>query len=155
MGNYADIGDLKGRLPNRSFTVTSAPSIVTVTSWFEEAEAEVDGELVAAGFSVPITTTRGKNYLRGKVTDKVCSMVVSSYAVGTDLETDDVGEEKAGAFEKFLDQIRKHPERMAAILGIGGSDQRTKLRAYQTDNVDGKTIEAGDFDPERTRDEVF
>lgn len=155
MAAYAKLSDVAARLPNRAFTTTSKPTAAQVTNWLTETEAEVNGELAAGGIGVPVTSSRGVEYLRGKVVERVCAMIERAYVSGTDLETDDVAEEKFEVYERFLERIRKFPERMATILDVGAGAAGSKLSAYVTDNDDGKTIEAGDFDPERTRDEVF
>jgi len=135
LSDYADLGDIKSRLPGRTFSASGKVTPENVRDWIDEFEAEVNGELAAAGFTNPVTTTRGVSYLRGKVASAVAGRVERAFAVGTDFQSDDVGADLKAEYLEFLSSLRNEPSRVAAIVGEGSSSGGSSLRSYFTDDI--------------------
>ena len=153
MGNYATNAAVALRLPGRTLSVSSTPSTTTVDAWIDEAEAELDGALAAAGFTVPVTAARGVSICKAKVVSYAVGRWKAGVSAGTDLEdADETAEMKE--FRDFIALIQEDPNRVAAMLNhaSGSSGGPSVLRSYATDNSDGKSVGAGDFDPVFTRD---
>ena len=143
-----------------SLAVGAALEAVNFRALRRVGKALVSGELVAAGFgTVPITTpARAVLILQAKVTSRVAGIVERAYASGTDLEGEDIGEDLTDEFDEFLEQLRTDPTRVGAMLGVAlGGTGGSRIRSYPTDlaSADGKSIDAGDFDPEFDRDTEF
>jgi len=152
---YTSTAEVRQRLPNRTIDGSSKPPASAVDQWVIEAEALVEAELAAAGIGVPVTTSRGVEVLKNKCTDYVAGLVERAYVSGTNLEDTDVGLDLIERFEAFLSLIRTDPNRVKPMLGVGSGTSASNVRAYPTDNADGKSIAAGDFDPVATRDMEF
>ncbi len=134
MADYAAIGDIRTRLPNRTFDGTSKPSTAEVEALIEQTDAIVNGELAAQGFGVPIVAARGVEILTDLVATRVCGLVERAYQ-STRNEDDDVGTDKIERFEAFLVDIRTNPETVRVKLGLA-TGKVERLSSQVTDRDD-------------------
>lgn len=151
MGDYAAIGDITARLPQRTIDGSSQPTQTQVEGWIDQIEALVNGHLEASGISTAVTASRGIVLLRGFVADRVSARVERAFASIRNEETD-IGADARDALDDFLLIVQRDPARAKAMLGVDSGTSSSNLRAYVTDNDDSKTISGGDFDPEFEKD---
>lgn len=149
MGTYASVSDVSGRLPGNTFDATSQPSTSQVSSWIDEAEAEIEGELASAGITTPVTAAAGIKVLRSWVADYAEGLTRRARAYAAGVVGD--GDEQLRRYEAHLQRIRNEPNRVAAMLA-GGSAATTGVRprSWWTDTSAG-----GDDAPVFTDSEVF
>lgn len=152
-GNYGTVAAVLARFPGRSITASTLPATATVESWIAEAEAEIDGVLAGAGFSVPVATTRGVSLLKAKVVSYVAARWKDGIAAGTDFEEDEGAARDMKEFRDFIETIATDPVRAARMLNlaVGSSGGPSPLRSYPTDNTDDESADDGDFDPVFTK----
>lgn len=156
MGSYAASSDVTARIPARPIGTTSAPSTTNIDSWITGAEAKINGKLAALGISTPIANATGIAILKEWVCDYAEGRARMALAAGAGDGTNDDGKDLVEGFHKWLDTLNDNPAAVLAELTGGSTSSSTRLmRGYVTDNDDGKTIAAGDFDPVFDRDEVF
>jgi len=153
MGTYATNADIAKRI-GRSLTASTKPSTTDVDAWISEAEGEIEAELIAAELTVPVTDSRGVLLLKSKVTSYATARWIEAIAAASNLAVDRTdAPDLMREFTDFRDVVRGNPSRAATMLGqapgtVGGA---TAVRGYQTDNSDGASIAAGDFDPTFTK----
>ena len=143
MGNYTSVANVEGRLPGRPVFGASTPITLTqVGEWIDEAEAEVDGELAAQGFAVPITAARGLLVLRLRVAAGVAGRCERHYSSGTD--NTQRGHDLLAEFAFFIQRIQIQPAIIGKML-LGSAATQLAAASHWTDNPEGDTEEGGDF----------
>lgn len=150
---YALYTDVAARV-GRTLSASSAPTQSQVTTFIAQAEADLNGELEAADLTVPVTDADGISYLAAYV----CARAAMFWLQNKDSVTDESdATQQIAAFKAEWDQlindIRSNPSIVAVKIGQGfaGAAGTSALRSYHTDNTDGLSISAGDFDPVFTR----
>lgn len=155
MGVWAQLSDVSARLPWLSpIDTTSSPTAAQVESWIDDAEALLRNELRGAGLGATYAGDAVAE-LRTVVLWYVEAQVRQARdATGLEEPNDD-GFDQLARWDRWIEDLRRHPERAALRLEGGVSDRVQGLRSYVTHNSDGKTAAAGDFRPRFTKDEVF
>lgn len=153
---YATIESVRKRAPYRAIDSTSRPSADDVQGWLDESQAELDATLQAAELPAPYTASAAMSILGRWITDYAEGRLRMAYAASGGDGSNDDGKDLVTRFEERLDDIGKRPGRYAAMLGAGAApDTARRVRGHVLDNADGKTIEAGDFAPTFTTEELF
>jgi hypothetical protein len=125
-----------------------------VEKWIEEAEALLNNCLNAANIATPITNSNGRIELGKIVSDHVEGRIrMLLAAAGGDGDNDD-GQVLAAVLALVCDDIRDNQVWWGDKLASGSGGAR-QLFGHPTDDVDGRTIAAGDFAPKFTKDDVF
>ncbi len=145
---YATLSDVQGRVPSRTLSATTKPDTSRVQAWLDEAERMLNQALLAAELPAPYTTAGATAILGVWVTDYAEGRVRIAFAnAGGDGGNDD-GERLIESFNDRLSDILTRPTFYGAWLAGGSSPAAAnRVRAYVTDNTDGKSIAAGDFAP--------
>jgi len=157
MGTYASASNVQARLPGSSRTIGAStdPSTTDVNEYIADAEALLTGALDAAQIDTPVTSTTGTAILQAWVTDYAEARTRKAWAsAGGDGGNDD-GRDELERFDERLKDITDNPQKYEAMLTGGAATNSKQVRSYTLDNQDGKTIEAGDFDPIFERDDAF
>jgi hypothetical protein len=154
---YALYSDVTRRIPGRPLTGTSSPSTSDLTQWIAEAEAMLEGSLVAGGVSIPITAASGIQIIKSWACDYAEGRARMALAAGAGDGANDDGKDLIDRFEKRLEDISKNPAGAEAMLTGGGtSDTARRVRCYQLDNKDGVVVgDGGVADRIFDRDENF
>ena len=154
---YATTDNVESLFPGREITVSS-PMVTTtdVSDWIAEAESELNRELAAAAFTVPVTDGDVTPFLRYLVVSKVAARVEIAFRSEGDYATQIDPERYAAVFDRFILQIRDEPSRIGALIKqpLTGAEQGV-FRSHITDNSAGKSIANGDFKPRFTMDTEF
>ena len=153
---YATVANLQARIPYREISVSSVPTTAQVQEWLDNADATIDGALQAGELPAPYTDATAVRIIKEWVLDYVEGRVRVALASASidGLNTD--GVRAIDRWEARLADIHRWPDRFGAMLGAGAAPAASiTLRAYSTDNNDGLSIGAGDFDPTFTREEQF
>lgn len=150
---YATSSDVAARV-GRTLSASTAPTTTQVTTFITQAEADLNGELEAAGLTAPVTDADGISYLAAYV----CARAAMFWLQNKDTVTDESDStQQIAAFkeewETLIRDIRESPSVVAVKVGqsFGSTAGSSHLRSYPTDNSDGESISDGDFDPVITR----
>jgi hypothetical protein len=155
VATYANVGDVRGRIPYRTIDATSQPSEVQVEKWIDEAGARAEGTLLAAGISIP-TAAGPRLILKNYIVDYAEGRTRMAYAASGGDGGNDDGKDLVESFKEWILDIAEDSQRWAAIFGSGSVDSDALLlRSHVTNNPDGESISDGDFDPVFTRDEQW
>ena len=140
---YAIAADVQARLAGRTISATSKPNTDQVTAWIAETEAELNGELRAARFTVPVGGTDPLLVAKAKVVSRVCARILEAYSAGADFDEDDLARGLNAEWNDFIEAIRSNPGRIGELLGqsVGGSRNRGPFRSHVTDNSKGLVTE--------------
>ena len=151
---YATSSDVQARLPGFTFSTTTAPSTTQITQWLTEADAFLNGALLAAGLTSPNVDARGLEILKSWA----CSYAeghtrMALAAAGGDGSNDD-GKDLVEQFMRLVSMkhedggIVANPGAYGQMLQGGDAPATaTRLRSYVTHNTNDETIDGGDFDP--------
>lgn len=152
---YATPANVASRLGGRSIGASTAPTSDEVTAWIAEHEAELDGHLSAAGFTVPVSGASPLVIVRSKITAKVASRVLDTYGAGTDMEESDLAPRLQKEWDDFIALISERPGTIGALIGqsISSSSNRGNFRSHVKGNSRGLSVGDGDFDPEFRKDD--
>jgi hypothetical protein len=156
MGNYASTSDVQARLPGRTLSVSSKPTLAQVSDWIDEAEALIDGALAGyTSLTVPVTSpARALKILKSWALLYAEGHTRMAFASGGGDGTNDDGKDSVAQFEAKLEWIRQNPVAAESALTSGAAASSTRrLRGHVLDNADGKTVSNGDFAPTFTRDD--
>lgn len=150
MSTYSSASNVQLRIPYRSIGSGTTPSTTTVESWLVFAEAKLHGVLAAGEISTPIVTSDGIEIMSGWVEDYAEGRTRKAYASADGDGGNPDGQDLLDNFEAVLKDILAKPTLYEAMLvGVSSSgSQARRLRCYQVDNTDGKSVAAGDFDPQ-------
>lgn len=151
---YAVAADVQARLSGRDISTTSKPSTAQVDAWIAETDAELNGELRAAKFTVPVTGADPLAIVKSKVVSRVGARVLGAYAAGTNFDEDDLASTLNAEWNEFIAAIRTNPGRIGELIGqsISGTRNRGSMRSHVTDNSKG--LDTDDLAPVfTTRDE--
>ncbi len=153
---YATSSDVQARDPYRPISATTSPTTTQVTQWLTEADALLNGALQAGQISTPVTSANGLEILKSWACDYGEGHLRMAYAASGGDGSNTDGRDLLEKFYKILEDILDNPARYGAMLqgGTAGSSAR-RLRGHVLDNADNLTVEAGDFAPKVTKDEVF
>lgn len=151
MGNYSSSSYVAKLVPYYAIGASTTPSSTTVDEWVDQAEAELDGVLIAQGGTTPITGTRAINMARSWVSRRVKGQVLEAYASAGGDPANDNGAADAKWWDELIKSLRRDATVILAELGQG--DAGTDLSSYVTDNSDGLT--SSSFEPSFKRSEVF
>lgn len=151
MGNYADDPHVTARL---GWTISSSgtkPTTAQVDDEIGLIEDDLDGELEAQGFTVPVTDSDGVTYLRQFVVAEACARALELRGTVTDEEQGSLADQIdrfRGKYEQLIEDIRRLPSIIATKIGqpYGSQAGKSRIRSYQTDNADGLSVSDGDFD---------
>lgn len=154
MGNYATNAHVTPRLGWTISAASTKPTTGQVDTEIALIEADLDGELVAQGFTAPVTNATGISYLRQFVVAEACARALELRDTVTDEQ--DAGPQIAAfraLYDKLILDIRQVPAIVAEKIyqGFGSTASAGRLRSYPTDNDDGLSRSNGDFDPIVTR----
>ena len=154
MGNYATNSHVTPRLAWSIASSGTKPTTTQVDNEVALIEADLDGELAAQGFTVPVTNATGILFLRQYVVAEACARALELRDTTTDEEdaTDQIAAFRA-QYYKLVRDIRENATIVGEKIGQGyGSTAGVgRIRAYQTDNSDDLSIDDGDFDTTVTR----
>lgn len=157
MGDWAVVADVEARLQwLGAFSASTRPTSTQVGTWIDDAEALVRNELRAAGVGVTFSAgSDAARELKRVVLDYVEGYVRQARdATGLDEPNDD-GLVQLDRFEKWIDDLRRNPDRVSAKLEGATSSDAMQVRSYWTSGRDGKSIAAGDFEPTFKKGGVF
>lgn len=151
---YAAVGDVEARLSGRTFSATGDPTIAEVTAWITQAEARLNKELEAVGFTT-VTDADGILIVKDVVTSRVAARAIKAFAAGTNFDTEKQEADLMKEWDDFLADIRSAPGRIGTLIGqaFGSAADRGNLRAYTRDNSKGKSVGNGDYDPVFSKDD--
>lgn len=140
-----------------TISVSSSPSTTQVEKWLTAAEARIIGALQSGGNASSYSSAAAIAMITEWATDYAEGQTRNSHANahGDGLNHDD-GKDLLAKFDRLIEDILSHPSLYGSMLGAGDAPATSRrLMSYVTNNADGKTVEAGDFDPVFTKDEVF
>ena len=159
MGNYATYAHVTPRL---GWTISSSgtkPTEAQLTDEIALIEDDLDGELEAQGFTVPVTDADGITFLRQFVVAEACARALELRGTVTD--------EEQGSLDQQIDRfrlkyreivgpegdIRLSPSIVAVKIGqpFGSTAGSSRFRSFPTDNDEGLSRSNGNFDPVITR----
>jgi len=153
VGTYASTANVQSRVPGRTIGASTEPSTTEVSTWIDEAEADLTTALKAAQCNTPIDDADALEVMRKWVCLYAVGMTKKAWASGAADGNDD-GEAELAQFEALLRDINADPAFYVAKLSGSGSGRRL-VRSHVLDNSDSKTVADGDFDPIFDMDEVF
>lgn len=142
MGSYVNNGQVLKLLPGKTLDQATKPSTGDVDEWIAEAEAEIDGALARAGFSVPVATARGVLILRKKVAAGVAARTKIALADGTPTNHENLRQEAEllkAEWDAFLAEIKSDLAGVAAMLGIAGGSGGSAASSFWTHPPAGET----------------
>jgi len=153
---YATLDNLRAQLPYRTIDADSKPTQAEAQTWLDDAENWVNQALKAGDLPAPYTAAAAVSILRQYVLLYAVGRVKIAYADAGGDYTNDDGRREVEEFNSKIKDILQQPETMGAMLGGGSSGSSGgRLRAYTTNNTDGKTISAGDFKPTFKRGDLL
>lgn len=149
MGTYvADASEVQPRAGNRAITSTSKPSTSEVGDWIDEAEAELEGALAAAGIPTSYAAgARGFKILRAWIGSYVAGLVRVSWAASAGDGGNEDGRREITEWKDRLRDIAADPSRFSAMLSSAGSSASNTvgLASHVTDSSLG--LSASDYAP--------
>lgn len=152
MGTYAVIGDVQARFQGFTFSATSKPTQTQTEAWITEAEAMLEGAMLAGGLTVPNTVTRGIEILTSWACDYAEGHVRNALAASANDASNEAGKAKLEAFDARVNWILENSSMAGQMLEGGDAPNAArKVRSYALRNDDNKTISAGDFAPVITK----
>lgn len=132
---YAQLADLRARLPGVPLGQTDTPTQTTAQGWLEEGEAHLTAALRALEIPVPITDAEGVKILKGMATDYAEGRVRLTLRPTGDGVDDGVGQAMIDKFHETLEAWQNNPDRIAAML-LGGSSPTATRRVRASENED-------------------
>lgn len=154
MGNYATNAHVTPRLGRTISASGTSPTTGQVDDWIALIEADLDGELEAQEFTVPVTDATGISFLRQYVVARACVYALQNKDSVTD-GSDSTAQIEAfqAEWDRLIRDIRERPGLVAVKIGqdFGETAGKGRIRAYQTDNSESLSIDDGDFDTTFTR----
>lgn len=148
MSTYATVADVQARIPYKTIGAGTTPSTATVQEWLDQAEAKINGTLLAAGLDAPYTSTDAKRILAISVLNFAEGRLRMAYAATGGDGTNQDGKDMVAMFDATILEIRGDPVGWGAMLGAGTApDAARLLRGHVLDNADGLTVANGDFAP--------
>lgn len=159
MGNYATNAHVTPRLGWTISASVTRPTTSQVDDQIALIEADLDGELAAQGFTVPVTNVTGISFLRQYVVAEACARAFELRDSVTDEEdaADQIAAFRA-QYDKLVRDIRENPAIVGEKIGQGSNQSAAgagRIRSYPTDNTDDLSIDDGDFDPVITRKKLW
>lgn len=147
---YSSVANVQARVPGRTLTEASKPTLTQVGEWLEEAEAMILGALASCGISQPAAESNGGKIIKSWVCDFAEGHLREAWA-STAGDENRTGSPQLERFTKILDAIYAYPARCDQTLNGGASSSSTsRARGANTDT------EADDYvAPEFTRNMVF
>ncbi len=156
MGAYATVALVQARNPYRAIGASTEPSTADVEEWIDQAEAEIDGRIAAAGLTSPVVNTNGIKIVRKKVVGYVAGFVEMAYAAAGGDGGNDDGQDAQELWDECMEDITDNPLKWGGILEGGTAPESSiQMRSHTTNNKDGLTVAAGDFAPTYHKDDVF
>jgi len=147
---YATTSDVQARLPGFTLNTTSKPTLAETTQWLVEADAMLNGALLAAGLTSPNTNAHGVEILKAWTADYAEAHVRMARASAGGDGTNDDGKDQLQAFRDLLLDIRKNPTTYGEMLEGGAAPAAARhMRGYALDNDDDVDVE--DLAPTFTR----
>jgi hypothetical protein len=152
VGTYAATADVQRRNPYRVIGVSTSPSSTDVDEFISEAEASLHGALAAAQIPTPITDANGSRLLKAWVLNYAEGRVRMAYAAAGGDGANSDGRDLVDGFWARVNDIIDNPTRYASMLFSGSAPSGTRrVRCYQLDNQDSKSIGNDDFAPVFTK----
>ena len=150
MPAWGSTSGVQVRIPYRTIDANSTPSSTTVSTWLDEAEAELAKAIAGAGGSTSLSGD-ALELFRGWIEQRVAGQVLEAYAsAGPETQNTGIGRDFGlGVWQDRLRSIRKD----AATFRSAGA--AVFLSSYVTNNSDSKTVSGGDFAPAFTRGEKW
>lgn len=159
MPKWGTVSGVEARLVlQKAFDTTTTPTRAQVENWIDAVEAKIRGLLRSRGFTVEYDpTSDGGRILQEMAELYALGWVKKTQASGDLSASADHGEFELTEFKEAFEEIKLNPTLFAEQLSASGdvSDAGQSVRAYVTDNNDGKSIAAGDFAPTIVRGEKF
>lgn len=149
MGNYASSSDVGALVPYRTIGASSQPTTTQVSSWIDEAEAELDGVLAAQGLSTPLSGTGPIRIAKSWVSEYVAGRVLRAYATAGGDPTNEQGRTEIEQWRLRMKEIAADGSRFGSILGQGSA--AVQLTSYP--RLSG--LPDTDFAPRFTTTEKF
>ena len=148
MPSWGSTSGVQVRIPYRTIDANSTPSSTTVSTWLDEAEAELSNAIAGAGGSTSLSGD-ALELFRGWVEERVAGLVLSAYAsAGGDYQNDH-GATHEITWRERLKSLKKNA---AAFRSAAAA---VSLRSYVSNNADSKSVSNGDFEPAFTRGEKW
>lgn len=151
---YADVDDVRARLPGRTIGTTSKPATADVEEWLSDAEAQLDAALNAAGLVTPLTDSRAIQIAKIWIVDYAEGRHRASLAAAGGDGTNRDGQDLINKFESMVGpdgKIISDPDSYSVYLTGGlAAESGSRLRSYASRNTTDRTV-----DPVFTRDEKF
>lgn len=147
---YAALSDVQARLPGRTFSATSKPTIAQVEAWLEEAEAMVLGSIRAAQIAVPGVADDGAKIIRSWMVDYAEGHTRQAHAAGAGVNASDDGKDMVDAFRELLVNVRRYGSDYGPMLANGAATGAVAIRAPNTDQAADDYIA-----PQFTHETVF
>ena len=148
MPAWGSTSGVQVRIPYRTIDANSTPSSTTVSTWLDEAEAELAKAIAGAGGSTSLSGD-ALELFRGWVEERVAGLVLAAYASAGGDYSNDHGVAHEITWRERLKSIRRD---VAAFRSAGAT---VFLSSYVTNNSDSKTVSGGDFAPAFTRGEKW
>lgn len=151
---YATTSDVQARIPGFTLSVSTKPTLAQVTQWLVEADAMLNGALLAAELTSPNVDARGVEILKSWACDYAEAHVRMARAGGSSGDgSNDDGESMLAAFRKLVSAdpgdngIMFNGPLYGRMLESGNSPAPAAIRGHVLDNNDGLTVENGDYAP--------
>lgn len=146
--SYGSVAEVEAIVPALgAFSASSTPTSAQISAWLEEAYAQINSQLAAAGYAVPVTATGALPLLRAL--ENLYGAAYALRARGLEVahdESERQSETYLKDFHKRLDLLVKTD---LSVLGVGvrptaPSTRRRRLRSLQMRRVDGYSGAFGD-----------
>src|SRR3990167_10063565 len=142
MGTYAATSDIQARLPGFTLSTSTKPSSTQVSQWITEAEAELEGAMLAGGLTVPNTNTRGIEILKSWASDYAEGHARQALAAAGGDGGNDDGKDLTQRFEDRIQDILSNAARYGQMLEGGSAPDGSRIvRTYHLNNQDSKDVD--------------
>ena len=149
---YVTTANVQARLPGRTLSASSKPTLTQVGEWVEEGAALLDGALLAASLDAPYTAARALLILRSWSLLYSEGHTRMAFASAGGDGTNDDGKDMVEQFRDLLVWIRENGPTVGGMLASGDAPEASRrVRGYVIDNSDDVNITDGDFAPQFTK----
>lgn len=130
MATYVDLDDVRPRIGGRPLTASSEPSQTDVSSWLDQLEAELLGELAAVGIESTEFSSRGALIVTGWLGEAAAGLVQTAHAAAAGNGSNPDGQARLDRWAKLLEDIRSAaPSYRQKLCGADASGASSLLRA--------------------------